>query len=270
MAYVGLDGGDDGMLAVTAAVAERCGARVIGVATRQPVEMMYGAGRMTGELIELDRREIHKALGEAESRFRAALAGKVPHVEWRGAMCVGPLADYVACEARAADLIVTQPDIGVGFANGPTRMSVGDLVMSAGRPVLVVPYGVRTLDLDHVVVAWKDTREARRAARDALPLLKVAGRVTVVEIADEDRLDEARARLDDVVAWLTTHGVSAAAEPVGQSSLDAVRLDDVAGDKHAGLMVAGAYGHTRMLEWILGGVTCDLLLHPVRCTLVSH
>jgi len=270
MANMDLDGHDQGLLAVVGDLAERCHARVVGIAARQPVEMMFGAGRMTSELIELDRREIDQTFTDAEARFRAAITNRAVAVEWRSATTYGQLADYLADEARCADLIVTQPDAGMGFTNGAVRVSVGDLIMSAGRPVLIVPPGAAALDLDHVVVAWRDRRESRRAVSDALPLLELAGEVTVVEVADGDRLDEAGARLKDVVEWLRSHGVAAKAEPIAQSSTDVVRLEDVAHRKRAGLMVAGAYGHARLREWIMGGVTSDLLLHPGRCTLVSH
>jgi nucleotide-binding universal stress UspA family protein len=270
MACMDLDGHDEGLLAVVGDLAERCRAGVVGIAARQPVEMMYGAGRMTGELIEFDREELHKLMHAAEARLRKALSGRVESIDWRGAIALSSLADYVAAEARCADLIVTRPDVGAGIANSGVRLSVGDLVMGAGRPVLIVPPGAAALDLDHALVAWRDTREARRAISDALPLLELAGEVTIVEVADEDRLNEAEGRLEDVVEWLRRHRVTAKAALIAQTGFNVVHLEDVAHSKRAGLMVAGAYGHTRLLEWIMGGVTSDLLLHPGRCTLVSH
>ena len=250
MADMDLDGHDQGLLAVVGDLAERCHARVVGIAARQPVEMMLGAGRMTGELIELDRREIDKTFSDAEARFRAAITNRTVAVEWRSATTYGQLADYLADEARCADLIVTLPDAGMGFANGAVRVSIGDLIMSAGRPVLIVPPAAATLDLDHVVVASaRPAGRSRRAVSDALLLLELAGEVTVViEVADGDHLDEAEARLRDVVEWLCSHGVAAKAEPIAQSSIAVVRLEDVAHRKRAGLMVAGAYGHARLRE----------------------
>lgn len=267
-----LDVGEDneGVLTITAALADRFGAAVVGIAARRPVQIIGGGGLAAAELYEYDRKDIAEELDDLEARFRAALGKPARELSWRSASVFGSLAGYVAKEARLVDLIVTRPDRGLGILNGDRRMSLGDLVMNAGRPLFIVPDGARSLDLDQVVVAWNDTRESRRAVADALPLLLAAGKVTVVEVTDEHHLAEARQRLEDVVWWLGRHGVAAEAMPSTSRGVDAALLDDIARDCKAGLMVAGAYGHNRMREWVLGGVTCDLLLHPSRCTFVSR
>ena len=142
--------------------------------------------------------------------------------------------------------------------------------MRAGRPVLIVPPAVRALDLSRVVVAWKDTREARRAVADALPLLARADRVTVVELAPPDRLDETADGLENVTAWLARHGVEAEARALASGAGDARRLEAVVRELGGSLLVAGAYGHSRIHEWVFGGVTCDFLMHPDVCALISH
>ena len=120
------------------------------------------------------------------------------------------------------------------------------------------------------LVAWKDTRETRRNISDALPLLKHAAAVTVVEIATDADLGGARRRVADVVAWLSRHGVTT--EGLAQLSTgdDATALYALGQDSGADVVVAGAYGHSRLREWVLGGVTRDLLLSANRCALVSH
>jgi nucleotide-binding universal stress UspA family protein len=97
-----------------------------------------------------------------------------------------------------------------------------------------------------------------------------AAHVTIVEIVDQRELAEARRRLDEVVVWLSRHGV--AAEPCATPSTgeDAYQLHALALEHKAGVIAAGAYGHSRVHEWVLGGVTRDLLLRAGRCTLVSH
>ena len=121
------------------------------------------------------------------------------------------------------------------------------------------------------MVGWKDTREARRAVVDALPLLQKAKEVTVVEIIENDG-DRAAAgrRVADVAAWLGRHQVDAChmvptfgATPSSSSSTHA-------SDIEADIIVAGAYGHTRMREWIFGGVTRDLITKSSRCSFLSH
>jgi nucleotide-binding universal stress UspA family protein len=270
MSHLDVGENNDGVLAITAALADRFGAAVVGIAARRPVQVIGGGGMAAAELYEFDRKDLAEELGELEAEFRAALGKNAREVRWRSASVFGSLAGYVAREARLVDLIITRPDRGLGILNGDRRMSLGDLIMSAGRPLFIVPDGARSLNLDQVVVAWNDTRESRRAVADALPLLQAAGKVAVVEVTDEHRLAEARERLEDVIWWLDRHGVAAEALPSTSRGGDAALLDDIAHDRKAGLMVAGAYGHNRMREWVFGGVTCDLLLHPSRCTFVSR
>lgn len=126
------------------------------------------------------------------------------------------------------------------------------------------------LDLAHAVVFWKDTRENRRVAENALPLLKAADRVTVVEIGASEDPTDARAHTQDVIDWLAHHGVAATARAEVRANEEAGQLHDIARKLEAGLIVGGACGHTRLREWVLGGITRDVLLRPDHCSLVSH
>jgi nucleotide-binding universal stress UspA family protein len=121
-----------------------------------------------------------------------------------------------------------------------------------------------------VLIGWKDTREARRATLDALPILRKAARVTVVEIADEKGSLAGRTHLEDVACWLKSHGISAEQFVSPSSGDDAMRLNSIAQGHGVDLIVAGAYGHSRLREFVLGGVTHDLLLCANRCSFVSH
>lgn len=116
-------------------------------------------------------------------------------------------------------------------------------------------------------IFWKSTSGA---AVDALPLFKKAGHVLVVEIAAEEDLAEARARLKDVAGWLRRHGVSAETLASSSHGEDSAQLRAMAREHAADVVVAGAYGHSRLREWALGGVTRDLLLRTERCSLLSH
>lgn len=148
--------------------------------------------------------------------------------------------------------------------------------MQAGRPVLVVPAAVAALTMERMLICWRDTRESRRAVVDALPLLKKASHVTVVEITDAENLSNAKKRLDDVVSWLKTHGVLATAVAPTPAPATAAATDDgsalfaVANEHCIDLIIAGAYGHSRLREWAFGGVTKDLLMNTNRCSLLSH
>ncbi len=160
--------------------------------------------------------------------------------------------------------------MGGALFDGTRRVNIADLVMQAGRPVLIVPQNCTGLKLDHVMVGWKGSRESRRAVADALPLLKLARRVSVVEIAPEHDLPHVRKHIVDVAAWLERHGIAAQAEAFPLLGEDSEHLADLAHEKAADLVVAGAYGHSRVREWVLGGVTMDFLLNPDRCVLASH
>jgi nucleotide-binding universal stress UspA family protein len=151
------------------------------------------------------------------------------------------------------------------------QVNPNDLVMQVGRPLLVVPETCNWLDLRSVLVAWKDTAEARRALSAALPLLHRSGEVTIAEIV-EDEADRAAAlsRVEDVVAWLSRHGVEASLQVPEQRDDAATQLERIASDVGAGVVVAGAYGHSRLSEWILGGVTRRLMNPSNRCSLLSH
>jgi len=270
MVHLGLKGDNQGVLAIAADMADRFGAKVTGIAACQPIQAIFNEGFAAPEVILQDRKEIAQELSAAEAQFRTALAGHTSELEWRSSITYGPLADYIAEEARSSDLIITTKDVGPSFLNENRRVSLGDLAMRAGRPVLVVPNGIKSLSLRHVFVGWKETREARRAVADAIPLLQTAGRATVVEIAPEYRHAVAQTHLEDVSKWLKRHNVDTANRTVSASGDEAAFLHAFLLDHHCDLLVAGAYGHNRMKEWVFGGVTQDVLLDPSFCVLLSH
>lgn len=245
---------------------------VIGIGARQPIQI-YASPDMyvPADFISWDREQIDKELNAAEKEFRTALEGKAATVEWRSTVVTeGTIAGYVAEQMRAADLLVTAVEEGASFLETSRYADVADIVLHAGKPVLVVGPTADRFDLQNVVVAWKDTREARRAVQDALPLLVLAGHVTVVEVAASEDLAEAGSRTQDVAGWLAKHGVNAAARAVAVADDEIEQLRDIVTELNAGLLVGGAYGHMRLREWALGGITRDLLLRPARCSFVSH
>jgi nucleotide-binding universal stress UspA family protein len=270
MVRLQLNGDNRGVLQIAAELAERFSANVIGIAACQPIQFIANEGFHTPEVIMQDREEIIRELRAAETEFRNALSGCAGRLEWRSAIIHSPLADYIAQEARSADLIITVKDQGLGLLEENRKVDLGDLAMRAGRPILVVPNGIASLPLRHVFVGWKDTREARRAVVDALPLLKAAGQGTVLEIAPEHQHAAAQARLDDVSRWLKRHDVVMTCRTVSASGTEASFLHAFLLDHHCDLLVAGAYGHSRLKEWVFGGVTQDMLLDPPFCVLLAH
>jgi nucleotide-binding universal stress UspA family protein len=266
MVHLELGQSTAGRLRVVTDIAQRFQAEVVGIAV---LSMAYSEGYVPAEIIDQDRERIEKDTMEAEAEFRSGLQGRVTKVEWRSAVTFSSLSDYIACEARSADLVITGVSPG-RFLDNSRSVNLGDLIMQLGRPVLMVPVAPDILKLDRVVVGWKVTREARRAVSDGLPLLKAAAQVTVVEIAGEDELAAARSHVEDVVDWLERHGVRAKALTLTSTGDDSTRLNAISHERGANLIVAGAYGHSRLRKWALGGVTRALLESADRCSLLSH
>lgn len=136
---------------------------------------------------------------------------------------------------------------------------------------LVVPGAVNSLSANHVVIGWKDTREARRATRDALPFLHQAKRVTIIEICETYQKEAARHHVDDVMLYLALHGVKAEGRiEIRSLGSGADQIIGFAEDEGADLLVTGAYGHSRLNEWFFGGMTHDQLTSSPICCLMSH
>jgi nucleotide-binding universal stress UspA family protein len=257
------------LLAVVNDLARRFSATVIGVAARQlslhSSLIAIGPGEPRGR--EFERFRERAAAGEAE--FRSALSG-VNNLQWRSQITAGPAAHQVANEARAADLIVAAVEPGERVFSPSPEIEVSDLIMRAGHPVLMAPPGAAGLKLTRTLVCWKDSREARRAVADALPILKASKGVDVVELAHDHEIKAARGRVAELGDWLHRHGVEATCVATPLKETESAHLAAIAEDIEADLIVAGAFGHSRLREWAFGGVTRDLLVRAERCTLVSH
>ncbi len=269
MACMQIHGSNAAMLAVVGDLAERFGSAVIGVAARQGSAhvVIRGAGPAAPRRHDLNKFIREAAAAEAE--FRAALP-KVRDLQWRSQVIIGPACEYIANEARGVDLVVATLDSADGIFFPSGEAEVGDLLMRLGRPTLIVPSDAAGLKLKRSLVCWNDKREARRAVADALPLLKASQRVDVVEIVDAEALRETRRRLGDVGDWLARHGVEAQCSAEISSGSEAAQIHAIAREREVDLIVAGAFGHSRLREWAFGGVTRDLLLRSDRCVLASH
>jgi nucleotide-binding universal stress UspA family protein len=267
MVYVKVDHVSKALVSVAADLADKFSARLIGLSARAIVPPVVAEGVViVDHASELEIAQMKKSLAEAGENFRTA-AGAKRETEWRSALEIPT--DTLIREARCADLVITEKSgRSIDFYKAPDP---GMAIMGAGRPFLVVPGGVKTLAADHVVIGWKDTREARRAIQDALPFLREAKRVTVIEICDSDQKEAQRHQIDDVVLYLARHKVRA--EGRVETRLlgsDADQIIGFAEEEGADLVVTGAYGHSRLNEWIFGGMTRDLLISSPICCLMSH
>lgn len=266
MVSVDLAGHAAERIKVAAHLSDDFGARLIGVAAQRPDHAAAPVGPMgttpcfLPESVENTKFE----LARSHTLFRDATQGR-DRIEWRSEL-VSPL-HHIIEQGRAADLVVLGRPATGGSAHHHDVVDPGEFVMSAGRPVLVIPPGVDYLDGQRVVIAWKDTREARRAVFDAIPLLKRAKYVNVVALQDQDRPTGAQ----DVARYLQGHGVEAtvAERRIGEITTAGALLE-LTSECGADLIVMGAYGHGRLREWVFGGVTRDLLSGAPVCCLMSH
>ena len=270
MVHLELNGDNEGVLNIAGELAERFKAKVIGIAAAQPVKLLYDEGCTAGEVMAEDQAEIDRELGVCVVQFRQTLEGRARGLEWRSAVTFDSLDDYIAEQARAADLIITGKDLGGTLLDTTRRVNIGRLAVKAGRPILLVPQGITSLPLRHVFIAWKDAREARRAALDALPLLEAAGHATVFEVAGIRDQAEADKRVKDVALWLERHKLFAYPLAIGTSYAQEGFLNTELVKRQCDLLVAGAFSHSRAGEWVFGGMTQDILLDPDFCVLLSH
>ena len=269
MVSLALDESNEARLEAAGQIAERFDSGIVGIAAAQFSPPLYfTAGEQAQNLIDRGQASIKKRMSELEAQFREATRNRAKYVEWRYAIDFP--ARYILKEARCADIIVSGGQSNA-FSDPFAVASPKDLVMQAGRPLFIAPDNVSWLDLRSVLVAWKDTPEARRAIADSLPMLRKAKYVTIAEIVEaDDSRSAAVSRVKDVVAWLSRHGVPAS-ELVPEKNGDAIaQLDAIAANVDAGVVVAGAYGHSRFRELILGGVTQHLITQSTRCVLLSH
>jgi nucleotide-binding universal stress UspA family protein len=267
MVYVHADHVSKQLVGVAAGLADKFSARLIGLSAQAIMPPFVAEGVViVDNASEFDVAQMKQSLAEAGNKFRAA-AGTDRQTEWRSFLEYPT--DTLIAEARCADLIVVEKARSSGDIY--KVLDSGAAILAAGRPFIVVPAAVKSLTADHVVVGWKDTREARRAVQDALPFLHEAKRVTIVEICDEDQMKAAHGRVDDVVRYLARHRVKAEARvELYLRGSGADQIIAFAEDEGSDLLVTGAYGHSRLNEWIFGGMTRDLLTSSPICCLMSH
>jgi nucleotide-binding universal stress UspA family protein len=270
MVSLALDRSNDARLEIAGQLVKRFNAHAIGIAAGEFSPPLYfTTGEQAQKVIDHGQAAIRKRVAEVEAQFRAVMQNRAAAVEWR---CAEDFPTrFVIQQARAADIVVVGGEAGEALADPFTDTNPNDLVMQLGRPVLVVPDSCNWLDLRSILIAWKDTPEARRVIVDALPILRQAKDVAVVEIIEEepDRL-AALSGIRDIVVWLSRHGVVASEHVPAEKGNAAEQIERIASELGAGLIVAGVYGHSRLREWAFGGVTRRLLNPSDRCSLLSR
>ena len=251
----------NGRLAAAADVAQRFEARLIGLHAREPLEVasFVDGGMGIGALMEAWQAGCDAAEKTAETAYIKATKDRNFPSEWRVTEAFSD--DALAVNGRYADLLVVgqaDPDDPAGSRNDlPEAMA-----FATGRPVLVVPQiGAQPNVGKTVLLCWNASRESARASADALPFLRAADKVIVLIVDPEVSADgHGQEPGADVALWLARHGVNITVQR--DVALDA-KIGEIilsrAADCGADLIVMGIYGHSRLREMVLGGVTRRLL-----------
>jgi len=226
-----------------------------------------GGGAVIAELMEQMRQSALVAGVKMKAAFETALAREGIMGEWR--QVEGTTREILALHGRYADLLVLGQD-------DPESDSAGLLeavVFDSGRPVLAIPFAgsFKTIG-KRVLVGWNASREASRALHDALPLIAKAETVTLFLANPTRGLDgHGEEPGADIARHMVRHELKVeVAKVIADDVPDSALLLNHASDMGADLLVMGAYGHSRLREFILGGMTRSLLREMTVPVLLSH
>jgi nucleotide-binding universal stress UspA family protein len=263
------DGGVVGDYAVS--VAEALEAHIAGIAFLfDPIVPVSGAGYIPPEVIDTQLADNQAAAKAAIDRFAAATsrAGVSAEPVTLSASAAGA-GDQFARIARRFDLAI----VGQAEPEGGTveELIAERTLFESGRPLIVVPYIQKgPLKLDRVMVCWDGSHQAARAIADAMPLLEKAGTVELVIVSDE-RGNEDEIEGADMGQHLARHGLKIDVKRIPGGNIDVADalLSHVA-DSGTDFIVMGGYGHSRLREFVLGGVTHSILKTMTAPVLMSH
>jgi nucleotide-binding universal stress UspA family protein len=252
-------------------LAEAFEAHLLGVAfAYEPVIPGSVMGGIPPDFIEAQRAESEQKARAAVARFEAAAKRSNLSVESRILTAsISGAADQLGRIGRRFDMIVAgQPDRDAGV---PDEIIDEGVLFESGRPVIFVPYIFKgAAKLDRVMVCWDGSRAAARAVADSLPLLKKAKQVEIVIVASgRPKSDEVPGA--DLGQHLARHGLKVDVKRITSPDIDVPStILSYAADSSADLIVMGGYGHSRLREFVLGGVTRGLLESMTVPVLMSH
>jgi len=252
-------------------VAAAFGAHVTGVAfLYDAIVPISGAGYIPADVVETQQRDNAAAVKAAIGRFTKATARSdvAAAPVTLGATFTGA-AEQFGRLARCFDLAVV--DQSEPETSQVEQMIAEAALFESGRPVIIVPYIQRApLKLDRVLVCWDGGRAATRAVADAMPLLERASRVEVVVFTKERGKHDEFAGAD-IGQHLARHGLKVEVDRTVAGDIDvADALLSYAADAAADFIVMGGYGHSRLREFVLGGVTRSILRTMTAPVLMSH
>jgi len=252
-------------------MAKAYGAHVVGVAfVYEPVIPGSLLGGIPTDLIEVQREENAKAAKAAVAEFEAAARDASVSAETRLLdASVAGASDLFGRIARRFDIAVVgqaQREQGVS-----EELLIEGALFGSGRPVVIVPQTQeRPLTLDTVMICWDGSRPAARAIGDAMPLLERAKSIEIVVVTGErDKSGEITGT--NMKRHLARHGITVEIKRIAAGNFDVQgAILAHAKDSGADFIVMGGYGHSRLREFILGGVTRSILKSMPVPVLMSH
>ncbi len=255
-------------------LAEVHGAHVIGLYVRPAMQIYPAVGmQVSPEMYEVHDKYFEDASGVCEVQFEAALQQRGVSGEWRSVSSPGSaIADKIVEHGLPCDLLILG-QVDPENTGGIELDCAERVVMEVGRPVLLLPTaGSFKVIGNTIVVAWNGTREAARAAFDALPFINRSESTRLVWIdahEDEEHLGDVPGA--EMATSLARHGanVTADALPSGGVSIGDALLN-ISADHSADLLVMGAYGHSRLREFVFGGTTRTVFTHMTLPILMSQ
>jgi nucleotide-binding universal stress UspA family protein len=265
-----VSGSSDPVVDYAVSFAQTFGAHVTAAAfAYDPVVAVSVMGGMPSDFLDAQRQESERAATAARAAFdKAATQAGVAFESHVFSTGVAGAADQFSRMARRFDLsIVKQAEADAG---GPEEIIAESAMFQSGRPVIAVPYihkgGLKT---DRIMVCWDGGRAAARAIADAMPLLARAGRVEVVIVTGEEgKRDEVPGA--DMGRHLARHNLNVDVKRIVSEGNVQETLLSYAADSSADMIVMGGYGHSRLREFILGGVTRSMLAAMTVPCLISH
>lgn len=264
LVHLGPDAESDRRMATAVDFARRQEARLRGCYAVMPSDV---PGIHPGATLTDVQQTAAGVAAPVRERFEASCAREGVPCDWL--LDVGDPGERLALHGRYADAVLISQDRPKGVFED-YRVDLPEfLPFACSSPVIILPRGRDVvIDPAHVVIAWKSSKEAAGAVRDALPLLKEAAQVTVVTVKPPGEREVEGAGISRYLAehgvQVDLHVVTATDHAVGQTILaEAAGLG-------AGLIVMGVYGHNRLRSRILGGVSKHVLDHSPVPLLVTH
>ena len=252
-------------------IAETFQAHLLGVAfSYEPIIPGTVMGGIPPEFIESQRAESDQRAQAAVGHFETAAKRVGVSYETRIiSASISGAADRLGRLARRFDMVVVgQPEREKSV---PDEVVDEGVLFESGRPVIFVPFIQKNgLKLDRVMVCWDGSRAATRAIADSLPLLRKGKQVEIVMVAN------GRAKSDEIAGvdlgqHLARHGLNVEVKRITSPDIDvASTILSYAADTSADFLVMCGYGHSRLREFVLGGVTRGLLESMTVPVLMSH